>query len=131
MRTKVDYVAIPGIAQHHCDRGVIVVLAGLLLSACGSGNPDSLIGMNVDENLAMTDANEMSDGNLAASNASSATDTATDARFANQSAPAAKVGLPRGSGGNSAEVDADEAAATNPPTDDDQANHAGEEPNAT
>jgi hypothetical protein len=39
------------------------LFATLLLGACSSRNPDSLIGMNVDENAAMMDANASSDAN--------------------------------------------------------------------
>jgi hypothetical protein len=42
---------------------LVPALAVLLLGACSSKNPDSLIGMNVDENLAMMDANASADAN--------------------------------------------------------------------
>jgi hypothetical protein len=121
MRTKVDSVAIAGIvplqqsALHHRGKPVAAVLAALLLSACSSKNPDSLIGMNVDENLAMTDANEMSNADLTDRNTSGARDSAAaDSHSSNQSARAAKKSLPQASGGSSAEVNADDAVATNP-----------------
>jgi hypothetical protein len=137
MRTKVDSVSIAGIAPlqqsalHHRGRPVAAVLAALLLSACSSKNPDSLIGMNVDENLAMTDANEMSDADLVVSNTSGARDPAADSHSSNHSARAAKKSLPQASGGSSAEVNADDVVATKPPTEDDNADQASEEPNAS
>jgi hypothetical protein len=129
MGTKADSVAIPQVAQHNCRRGVIVVLASLLLSACGSGNPDSLIGMNVDENLAMADTNEMSDANLAATG-NRGGDSAADSQSPKETARAAKGSLLEPPDGSSAEVNADDVA-TNPPTQDEKTTHASEEPNAT
>jgi hypothetical protein len=48
-------------------RGVLAaaVAAAFVIGGCSSRNPDSLIGMNVDENLAVMDANETSDANAA------------------------------------------------------------------
>ena len=45
----------------------LVPFALLILAACSSKNTDSLIGMNLDENAAMTDANASIDANLAGS----------------------------------------------------------------
>ena len=42
------------------------LFAALLLSGCSSNNPDSLVGMNVDENAAMMDANASSEADAAA-----------------------------------------------------------------
>src|SRR4051794_30793218 len=56
----------PGIA---CG-AVVGTLAALLAGACSSKNPDSLIGMNVDENLAVMDANASMNVVAATSNAS-------------------------------------------------------------
>ena len=42
------------------------LLAVLLVSGCSSKNPDSLIGMNVDENAAMMEANASSEGGATA-----------------------------------------------------------------
>jgi hypothetical protein len=46
------------------------LLAALLVSGCSSRNPDSLVGMNLDENLAMMDANASSEANAAPTAAS-------------------------------------------------------------
>jgi len=56
----------PGIA---CG-AVVGTLAALLAGACSSKNPDSLIGTNVDENLAVMDANASLNVVAATTNAS-------------------------------------------------------------
>jgi hypothetical protein len=136
MRTQVDSVAIARTAllersaSHRRRRPTAAALAALLLSACSSKNPDSLIGMNVDENLAMMDANEMSPANLVAANTTGATDSASaGSRSSNQSASAAKERLARSSDGSLTEVNADESVTTNPPSENDNANRAND-PNA-
>jgi hypothetical protein len=77
-------------------------LAVLLAGACSNKNPDSLVGKNVDENLAIMDANEAmnaevpaaDDGSSASSNESAApsaqqADVATKAKTDSQNSTAA------------------------------------------
>jgi hypothetical protein len=71
MSTDVEFVPIAAVDRRRRS-AVAVAVAVLLVSACSSKNPDSLIGMNLDENAAMMDANDMSDVN-AAENESAAT----------------------------------------------------------
>jgi len=89
MRIKVKSAA--------CVAAAIVAL----LSACSSKNQDSLIGTNVDENLAMMDANASSEPNMAATNvahtARPPADTAND-RSVQPSGAAAASSNSRGSG---------------------------------
>jgi len=60
----------------------VVAAVAALLSACSSKNPDSLIGTNVDENLAMMDANANSDTNVASMNVANAGRTPADTAIA-------------------------------------------------
>jgi hypothetical protein len=46
-----------------CRAIALAAFAVVLVSACNSKNPDSLIGMNIDENAVMMDANATADGN--------------------------------------------------------------------
>lgn len=57
-------VATPGKGLS-AGAAIAAALAVLLLGACSSKNPDSLIGMNLDENLAAMNADEVSDSNEA------------------------------------------------------------------
>src|SRR5690349_6260825 len=52
--------------------------ATFVIAGCSSRNPDSLIGMNVDENLAVMDANETSDANAAGVAQSGRADSSSD-----------------------------------------------------
>ena len=66
-----------------------VALGGLALflaAGCSSRNPDSLIGMNVDENLAVMDENQGADAN-----ASALSDSGASAAPAENSTKAAEV----------------------------------------
>jgi len=70
------------------------LLAALLVSGCSSKNPDSLIGMNLDENAAMMDANEVSDANAAATTDSNGNATSSHASSAAQSNAGAAANAP-------------------------------------
>ena len=135
MRIKVDSVPIVEAAPQRSasdrsSRAMAAVLAALLLSACSSKNPDSLVGMNVDENLAMMNASEMVDGNLAATTSSGSKDSVADFHLPDRSARAAKNIAPQTAGVRSVEVNAADALPADPPTDDDNLKQSGEEPNA-
>ena len=54
----------------HFRVATAVSFALLALTACSSKNPDTLVGMNLDENAAMMDANATVDANLAGTNGS-------------------------------------------------------------
>jgi hypothetical protein len=62
----------------------IVIASALIVSACSSKNPDTLVGMNVDENLAMMDANAVDEANGVDASVSPA-DTASASAPINQS----------------------------------------------
>lgn len=138
MRIEVDPVEIPETllfqrpASHHRHKPVAAVLATLLLAACSSKNPDSMVGMNVDENLAMMDANQMSHSDVVTMNTPESKDSAAasnrsssgSVRRANESAPHTSISA-------SASVNAADAVATIPPTQDENANDANEQPNAS
>lgn len=68
MRAKVNFLTA----------SVLGAFAALLLSACSSKNPDSLVGVNVDENLAIMDENASSNAIAAATNDAEARDTSAD-----------------------------------------------------
>ena len=97
--------------------------AALLVSGCSSRNPDSLIGMNVDENLAMTDANASSDAKGESTSGSDSNATAEHAS-SDRAAPS-----------NASAADADEepsatnntAQADHPPVDETTANQVENE----
>lgn len=89
-------------------------VAALLLAACHSKNPDSLIGMNVDENLAVMDANAV-DANATDSGAAPA-QASTD-----QSDETAAAAPNRGNSAvsqTSPELNAIEPEPDNPPAED-------------
>ena len=115
---------------------VLGLFAVLLIGACSSKNPDALTGMNVDENLAMMDANASSDGNVTAGSLSdtSATSNRAATDRADQSGDAAARTDARATSGDqqrSAEINAggtdaddqadDEESSANQAQDDEEA----------
>jgi hypothetical protein len=99
---------------------VIGLLAALLLGACSSKNPDSLIGMNLDENLAIMNADENAGAEVTAPNVS-----------ANETSSAARSSTATTANAN--EVNAARTAEENPPDESEtganQAGNEGEQPN--
>lgn len=106
---------------------IAAAAAVLLLGGCSSKNPDALTGMNLDENLAMMNADNMTDGN--ASGASSTTANSTS----NRSSPISpRVAVAEGAKGspevNTAanrvgnSLQADEAGANQTGDDEDMPN---------
>jgi hypothetical protein len=91
------------------------VFAALLLSACSSRNPDSLIGMNVDENAATMDANANSDAEPAAvangSEDKDASASAADTR-AIQSGAAASARAQEEPSGDANEIETDNSVTS-------------------
>lgn len=66
----------------------VAVFALVLVSACSSKNPDSLIGMNLDENAAMMDANAASEATIASDSNEGAAANSASASQAAANAPA-------------------------------------------
>jgi len=101
------------------------LLAALLVSGCSSRNPDSLVGMNLDENLAMMDANASSEANTAPtaasdSNAASAHASSDHAAQSNASAAAGDADEQPSATANATETE-------NPPEDQTTANQVENE----
>ncbi|MGE5562815.1 MAG: hypothetical protein ACM3ZV_05825 [Bacillota bacterium] len=69
-------------------------LALLSLTACSSKNPDTLIGMNLDENAAMMDANASVEANLGGADPS-ANDSAADRSSANAASTSTDASAPQ------------------------------------
>lgn len=107
----------------------------LLLGACSSRNPDTLIGMNVDENAAMMDANAAVEANLTDANGAPAKPAATNDRSevqpANGTEKADSATAPKTAEKSRAarEVNAvDKSSATAPTLNDVEENQLSTEP---
>jgi hypothetical protein len=120
-----------------CSALVVAGFAALLVSGCGSSkNPDALTGMDVDENLAMMNAETNSGANAVATDLPKPSPGSANVSSADAAdlAPTARATAEHREPSN--EVSAPGVDATNSPVGDDQsgANQAGEDdetPNAT
>jgi hypothetical protein len=121
MSIEVEAVAASGSSHRRWKRlpgAVFATLTLLLAAACSSKNPDSLIGMNLDENYAVLDANATLDAVPDASDAvGNAVATSGDDRVGRTGdAAASGPNVPtRGSGESASQVDPSGAEADNPP----------------
>jgi hypothetical protein len=103
---------------------VLATAAFSALAACGSNNSDTLIGMNLDENAAMMDANSAVDANLASNSATSANEaqasSASDAQSNHASDASTNAAAPKpAQSSHSTEVNAVRNAPASSPNLDD------------
>ena len=120
-------------------RVACAALLGLVsLTACNSKNPDTLVGMNLDENAAMMDANAAVEANLAVANGSanadaseqSAATAADSSRDTTAPKPPVASKPPRSDQVNAADIDAGNRTELNQ-IDDDRADDQPDVPNTT
>lgn len=109
----------------------ILMASALLVSACSSKNPDTLVGMNVDENLAMMDANAVDEANSVDANVSRAhaASTAAPINRSNSSRDAAtsKARAETRSGDQESAAEFNATANHPPMSQDADANQVGNE----
>jgi len=125
MSSKVEY-QIP--SSRKVRIAIAAAAAMLLGGGCSSKNPDALTGMNLDENLAMMNADNMTDGNASEAAATPANSTS------NRSSPISpRVAVAEGAKGSPEGNTAANRAENLPDLDETGANQIGNDedtPNA-